>query len=286
MLPSILAPKGYRARSKLAVAFQQYFEKYTLGRTKSSAMIQARYSANTHHGLTSMNQGRLKVGTLLGILANTIPSIFYLLIHVYSDPKLLHDIRHEIESSSVSSIPGETAQYLRVLTMRERCSLLHAAFQELLRIHALGAGSRFVREDITLDNQYLLSKGMVVQMPMVVMHSDPSAWGVNVKDFQPRRFLKRSDNQKEIKQNMTMYRPFGGGASMCPGRHFVTLEAMALAACMILRFDITPTDRQWIIPRQKQESLATNVFPPEHDVKVKIRKRKGFEGVKWNFVMD
>ncbi|MCJ1402778.1 hypothetical protein MMC11_005999 [Xylographa trunciseda] len=284
VFPSIIVPKGNRARSELGVAFQQYFEHYTPGQTQSSTMIQARQSANTNHGVSSWSQGRLEVGTLLGILANTIPSIFYLLVHVYSDQTLLQDIRDEVETTSVS-VASPTRRTVHIMKMREKCLLLHSTFQELLRMHALGAGARFVREDTMLDNQYLLKKGMVIQMPMAVMHSDPSIWGPDVASFRPRRFLKHSEATQGSKQKATAYRPFGGGASMCPGRHFVTLEALALTAYMVLRFDLSPSTSEWNIPAQKQESLATNVFPPEQDIFVKFSKRKGFEEVNWAFDM-
>ena len=275
--PDIIAPRGSRARSQLAYAFQQYFESYIPENAQSSAMIEARYSANTRYGITSQNQGRLEAGTLLGILANTIPSVFYMLIHVYSDPVLLQDIRNELETTSVSTDPDKTKRQLRILTMREKCQLLHSTFQELLRVHALGASARFVREDIMLNNQYLLKKGMIVQMPMAVMHSDPAVWGPDVKDFQPRRFLHR--------QNSSAYRPFGGGSSLCPGRHFVTLETLALTACMVLNFDLEPLNGQWTVPHQRQESLATNVFPPERDIKVRVLRRRGRDDEEWGFVM-
>lgn len=247
-------------------------------------MVQARYAANTKYGISPWNQGRLEVGTLLGILANTIPSAFYMLIHVYSDQALLQDIRDELEANCVTGSTPETKRFLSVVTMREKCHLLYSTFQELLRVHAQGAGARYVREDTILDDQYLLKRGMVVQMPMAVMHSDPLVWGADVADFQPRRFLKQIDTSKGFKQNLTAYRPFGGGASLCPGRHFVTLEVLALTALMVLRFDIAPSNGQWSIPAQRQESLATNVFPPEKDIKVKITRRYGFENVEWDFV--
>lgn len=283
--PSLLAPKGNRARSELGLAFQSYFEQYTPKHSQTAAVIEARYSTNTQYGVSSWNQGRLEVGVLLGILANTIPAIFYMLIHIFSDPDLLRDIREEIDATSVLCVTGETTRYLRILTMREKCVLLQSTFQELLRVHALGSSVRYVREDILLQDQYLLKKGMVVQMPMAVMHSDISAWGADVKEFQPRRFLKLRNDVREFKTNATAYRPFGGGTSLCPGRHFVTLEAMALAACFVLRFDVMPVGEKWNIPRQKQESMATNVFPPEEDIKVKIKKRQGCEDVHWDFVM-
>lgn len=248
-------------------------------------MIRARHSAATKYGVTPWNQGRLEVGTLLGVLANTIPSSFYMLVHIYSDPALLQDIRDELEATSIWNVPGERTRSLCIITMREKCHLLLSTFQELLRLHALGVGARFVREDTLLDGQYLLKKGMVVQMPMAVMHSDPSIWGPDAQEFQPRRFLKQNAAENESKAALTAYRPFGGGASMCPGRHFVTLEVLALAACMILRFDIVPSHGEWIIPEPKQESLATNVFPPKKDLKVRVTQRQGFEDIGWDFIM-
>ncbi|MCJ1437074.1 hypothetical protein MMC27_006459 [Xylographa pallens] len=285
IFPGIIVPKGNRARTELGIAFQKYFEHYVPGQTQSSAMIQARQSANSNHGLSSWNQGRLEVGTLLGVLANTVPSVFYLLVHIYSDQALLRDIRGELELTCVSTM-SPAKRTLHIMTMREKCLLLHSTFQELLRVHALGAGARFVREDTMLDDQYLLKKGMVIQMPMAVMHSDPLIWGPDVESFQPRRFLKHSEATQGSKQKATAYRPFGGGASLCPGRHFVTLEALALTAYMVLRFDMSPSDGQWSIPAQKQESLATNVFPPEKDILVKFSQRKGFENANWAFDMQ
>ena len=287
LAPRLFAPKGDHARSELGAAFQQYFEQCDPKRGRGSALSEARRTINAHYGLTSWNQGRLEVGVLLGILANTIPAIFYLLVHILSDPMLLQEIREELESACLQYDAAAKTQYLKILTMREKCVILHSSFQEVLRVHALGSSVRYVREDIILQDQYLLKKGMVVQMPMAVMHSDPSSWGTDVDEFQPRRFLKLANvnNTKEGKSSATAYRPFGGGASLCPGRHFVTLEAMAVTASFILRFDAVPVDGGWRIPAQKQESMATNVFPPERDIRVDIRERQGYEGVKWDFVM-
>ena len=276
VLPSVFAPKGHRARRELGTAFQHYFEDYVSA--QSAAMIQGRHSANTRHGISSFNEGRLEVGTLIGVLANTVPAIFYTLVHIYSDRNLISDIRNELEKSGFLGTPEAISKKPNLLSMPESCPLLYSTWQEILRVHALGAGSRYILEDVMLDDHYLLRKGMVVQMPMAVMHSDAAAWGEDVKDFQPRRFLKQNTTRNGgFKQNLTAYRPFGGGASMCPGRHFVTLEIMGMAACMLARFDLVPLDGQWNIPHQKQESLATNVFPPEIDIGVKfvMRERLG-----------
>ena len=225
-------------------------------------MIRGRHSANTCHGISSFNEGRLEVGTLIGVLANTVPAIFYTLVHIYSDPRLTSDIRNELEKSGFLGTPEATSEKPNLLSMPENCPLLYSTWQEVLRVHALGAGSRYILEDVMLDDHYLLRKGMVVQMPMAVMHSDAAAWGEDVKDFQPRRFVKQDTTRKGgFKQNLTAYRPFGEGASMCPGRHFVTLEVMGMAACMLARFDLVPIDGEWNFPARSRRVWPPMFFP-------------------------
>ena len=284
-LPNVLAPKGHHARAVLASAFQEYFENYGVRGIRSSAMTKARYTANTKHGISFQDQGRVEVGTLLGILANTIPSAFYMISRVYSNTERLEGIRRELETTCVTRDSRTKSCKLNVLVMREKAHLLHATFQEMLRVHAKGAGARYVREDTLLNKQYLLKKGMIIHMPMAIMHSDPRIWGPDAGNFRPEHFLKQPDANKDNKSQSVVYRPFGGGASMCPGRHFVTLEVMALTALMILRYDITPLDGHWQIPKQKQESLATNVFPPASDIRVGIKERLGLEDTVWQFAM-
>lgn len=282
LFPSLLAPKGAKARATLGTAFQRYFENFD--QAQSSAMIKARYASNIKYGITPWNQGRLEVGTLIGILANTIPSAFFMLVHIYSDSALLREVREELEARAVSvSAANKTVRTLHAGSIREKCPLLSSVWQELLRVHARGASSRFVREDVMLDGKYLLKKNMVVQMPMAAMHLDPRIWGDDAACFQPRRFL---DGNHKTARSTAAYRPFGGGTSMCPGRHFVTLESLALTAYILLRFDVSPSKGPWFIPAAKQESLATNVFPPAEDIKVRIGKREGYEEVEWSFEIN
>lgn len=72
---------------------------------------------------------------------------------------------------------------------------------------------------------------------------------------------------------------------MCPGRHFVMLEILPLTTWMVMRFDLEPVEGERKIPKQKRESLATNVFPPVKDVRVKVTRRRDCEDVYWEFVM-
>ena len=275
----------------LGSAFENYFNNFDPNSSQISAMVKSRYVTNTKYGISTWNQGRLEVGTLIGILANTIPSTFYMLVNIYSNPSLLQSIRAELETNSVSTT-SPASKILHVLAVRDQSPLLLSTWNELLRLYARGASSRLVLEDTWLDNRYLLRKNMVVQMPTAVMHTDPKVWGPDAHVFNARRFMKSDDSNNSGKSSAgrsgAAYRPFGGGSALCPGRHFVTMEVMTLTAWLVLRFDMEPLENggKWVVPEQKQESLATNVFPPGEDVRVRIVERKGYEGVEWGFEVD
>ena len=281
-----MASKAYRARYNLGSGFRKYFEKYTPGQTRSSAFTLLRHTINTKYNLTPWNAARLEIGILLGFLANTLPTIFYVLVHLYNDPKLLRQVRSELESKCVETSLDGTKRILQVLTMQRHCSLLQATFKEVLRHHALGSSVRYVREDMLLDGKYLLKEGMVVQVPMAVLHRDRSAWGEDFQCFRPTRFLKSADGpDTDLKPNPSAFRPFGGGTSLCPGRHLATLQITALTALMVLRFDMEPVDGSWIVPPSRQDSMATNVFPPEHDIHVRLISRQASAAEEWTFNM-
>ena len=292
IMPSILARKGDRGRRLLYKAFGEYYEKNSY--LQSSALTRSRYEAGIRNGVDKTNIAQLEVGSLIGVLVNTIPSAFWMFIHVFSEPSLLRDLREEVLSTSVSVVrdqkTSKTTKYLNVTTMKQKCSLLYSTSQEVFRHHSLGATVRTVLNDTMLNNEYLLKKDSVVQIPTSVLHFEPSIWGDNARDFQPRRFLKQQEpiNGKTNKPKTAAgFRPFGGGYHLCPGRHFASTEILSLTAMLIMKYDIEPISGSWNdVPQPKQKSLATAVFNPERDFKVKISRRKEAEDITWAFSMN
>ena len=292
IVPSLLARKGHRGRHLLFKAFGEYYDKECY--LQSSALTRARYEAGIKNGVDVTNIARLEVGSLIGVLVNTIPAAFWMFIHVFSEPSLLQDLREEVASTSVSMIrnerTGKTTNVLNITTMKRKCNLLYATSQEVFRMHSLGATVRTVLSDTMLNNEYLLKKDSVVQVPTSVLHFDPTIWGDSASDFQPRRFLKQQElvNGKSFKPKTAAgFRPFGGGYHLCPGRHFASTEILSLTAMLVMKYDIEPLRGSWKdVPRPKQKSLATAVFNPERDIKVKISRRKKSEDVAWAFSMN
>jgi hypothetical protein len=73
--------------------------------------------------------------------------------------------------------------------------------------------------------------------------------------------------------------PFGGGASLCPGRRFARNEIKALVAVLLLRFDMqlalstadTTTNGR---PSFDGSRAGLGIFPPAHSPRLTITPRK------------
>ena len=281
--PKLFARKGHRARVRLAGAFARYFSRFRLGH--SSAFIEGHYETAAKFGMTPQHMGQIEVGTLIGILVNTIPTLFYMLHSICADETLLRDVRAEVEACITIGSEIDLRSTGKRLSMdstkiREACPLLVSVFQEVLRFYSRGATARLVLEDTMLNEQYLLKKDAVIIMPTSVIHSNSSVWGS--AEFNPRRFVKTKDGPRR-NAPAAAYRPFGGGYAMCPGRHFAAVEILALTAMLVHQYDIKPVSGEWKLPTAVQPSLAVNVFPPKEDVRVWMVPREGLEDVEWVF---
>lgn len=112
-------------------------------------------------------------------------------------------------------------------------------------------------------------------IPSTVQHSSSAAWGENVHEFHHKRFVKSPDTKKP---NPVAFRAFGGGATLCPGRHFASTEILAFASVILLRFDIKPLGGGgWDTAAYKQTNAAFRL--PNHDIDVELIPR---DNKKWH----
>lgn len=81
-------------------------------------------------------------------------------------------------------------------------------------------------------NGYLLPKGHLVSVYPIHTHHMPEWWS-NPDQFDPERF---SPERAEHKKHMFQWIPFGGGAHMCLGQHFASLQVKAILHQVLLRF--------------------------------------------------
>ena len=127
IMPSIFARKGHRGQQLLYKAFGEYFDNGHY--IQNSTLTKARFEAGVKNGVDNTNIARLEVGSMIGLLVNTILSAFWMFIHVFSDPFLLRDLRNEKRSANVSVAQdertGKTTKFLDVTSMKQRCTLLY-----------------------------------------------------------------------------------------------------------------------------------------------------------------
>ncbi|KAI2628052.1 cytochrome P450 [Hypomontagnella submonticulosa] len=278
VLPSITARKPIAARTKVARAFEEYYK--AGGVEQASAYAKNRYQVEVNNKFPLEDTARSSVGGTIALLVNTVPSVFWVLLHLYQYPGLLQEVRDEVDACiQVSAGAGQSAdstlKIIDMVSLKDKCPLLLSAYQEVLRYRTIGASVREVMEDTHLG-PYLLKKGAMVQMPSRVIHTDEALWGNT--DFQPRRFLAE---EKKTRPRDMCFRAFGGGKTLCPGRHFATNEILAVAALFIARFDMKPLDGEWKFPTTANTNVAAAVMGPDYDVEVEIATREGFQGVRW-----
>ena len=281
--PSVFAPKGVNGREKLFEALDEYIQKN--GHESGSGVIKARCRISKKYGLSREEISRFEVASTIGLLVNTSPTTFWTMFHIFSNPALLDEIRQEIDSAASPTGPVECkiSRRLDVTQIKETCPLLYSTFQEVLRVGSFSASARVVMKDTLINDQYLLKKDSIVQMPSAVIHADSVVWGPNAAGFDPRRFLKRDARKGDQKQHPGAFRTFGGGVSLCPGRHFATASILSIVAMFAMRYDMVSLSGNWVAPEPDVSSIVPGILPPRTDIKVRITKRKDFEPSHWIF---
>lgn len=164
--------------------------------------------------------------------------------------------------------------------IRTKCPILLSTFKETIRYRSLGTQVRLCLEDQLIDGRYLLKKGGIVMIPQLVQHTSVDAWGSDVHEFDHRRFVKghtSAGHRKNI--NLTAFRAFGGGHTICPGRHFSSTEIIAFAALVVLQFDIEPIGAggdgvgRWEEPTWANSPMVSTFHIPDKDFKVFVKPR-------------
>ncbi|PSN74430.1 cytochrome P450 [Corynespora cassiicola Philippines] len=288
--PKIIARKAYYGLEKMTAGFVEYINNG--GFDGAYEMLYKRWKAHQEVGISIEDQARLEIGMCLGINVNASGSSFWVLNHIFSRPELLAELREEIQQNAVES-PG-VISYTR---LRDSCPLLNSVYRETLRLAAPLTSARYVTKDTIIADTYLLRADNVVQIVGGVIHSDQQIWGPDVDEFNPRRFLYSASGHKTGADGVTSddksqqihsaaFRAYGGGVTLCPGRHFAQLEVLGYVAVMALAFDLLPPKGQekvqWDPPKQDKQVLIA-VVKPTRPVNVRVQRRESVEHVKWAF---
>ncbi|PQE10909.1 hypothetical protein CJF32_00007747 [Rutstroemia sp. NJR-2017a WRK4] len=286
-LPSFLAPRAYRGRAAIKAAFTSYYA--ASHHLTASALVKTRLECAQSWGFSSEDISNFEISTLFLATTNTAPTSFWLLVNILQNPSLISSIRSEISNiiRNKKAPDGAEECIMDTTLFQSRCPILVAAFQETLRLVDAATSIRSITQDVLLTSPtststYLLKAGNTIQLPSGVTHLSPSIWGPDVNSFNPYRFLPSTTAalSKDQKRKQTQgYFPFGGGKHLCPGKRLATTQILAFVAAIVMGCEV----RGARVPERAFQKLGTAVRKPEGDVLVGVKRRRGWEGVRWKF---
>ncbi|GAW20433.1 hypothetical protein ANO14919_099390 [Xylariales sp. No.14919] len=286
LLPQWFSTRGIRNRKVVADAFQRYF--LNGHHEYASALVKDLYTIECPYGFSPSDRSFLEVGNAFASLSNTYAAVFWLTFHVFSSPAALRRIRKEVSGITTTSMnktrDNQTFRHtLDITKVNSHCPFLVSTFKETLRLHSADISLRQVCKDTVLDNTYYLKKGAMIVIPSTSIHTDSRIWGPDVLSFIHDRFLptKVSATQRK-KVSPAALRSFGGGASLCPGRHLATNQIMIWISMLVMCFDIEPTSGSWDQPATDKSNMPSSIMSATHDVEVRFTPRQFYNDGVWD----
>jgi len=249
------------AKARVTNALQKYFHVPAEQRSADIWFTKAMEAEMRELGLSSDEIGVMMMTVYWGLTTNARRAAFWVLTYSLYTPGLIDVLRAETAPALVDP-SGVDFGYLA-----EKCPRLTAVWHETLRMAASAASVRFLTHDASI-NGWILRKGNRVMIPFRKIHTDTSVFGEDAGEFKPDRFLK----DPELHRSM---RAFGGGATMCPGRHMAKLWVCTYVTMMIHKFDLVLEGDQ-PFPLAQEESPSLGIMASKgDDLLVRLKPRQG-----------
>ncbi|KAH7098576.1 cytochrome P450 [Auriculariales sp. MPI-PUGE-AT-0066] len=226
-IPRFMARKAYGDRDKIMDAFAEYLQDES-NRDQGSPMIWDRDDQMVERGMNPLDRAKYTYSAYAALMTNSVPISASLLVHIFYDKKLLARIREEI--APVFAGGRDITSIDQVQALLNDCPILRAAFNEALRVYSPAASNRRVVEETEVSG-YTLKAGKHALIPSYSHHRTESAFGQHTNAFWPDRFLAGGGGDPK------QVRAFGGGTTLCSGRHFASNEVMSYVAAVIWRCD-------------------------------------------------
>ncbi|KAK1397186.1 Secologanin synthase [Heracleum sosnowskyi] len=114
-----------------------------------------------------------------------------------------------------------------------RLKVLNMILLETLRLYPAGVVlGRSISKDTKLGDTFLPG-GILLHLPVILMHHDKEIWGDDAKEFKPERF---SEGVLKATKGKAVFFPFSMGPRVCIGQNFAMLESKLAIAMILQRF--------------------------------------------------
>jgi cytochrome P450 len=155
---------------------------------------------------------------------------------------------------------------LDVKYLASRCPRLNGIWLEVLRLSASSTALRYITEDQWLGD-FLVREGGTILISARQLHYNHSVFGEDAENFDAERFLKLPHLQRS-----SSFRPFGGGKTLCPGRHLAKWMVFSFVAIVFRRYDVELAKAQ-SFPRYEECKPAIGIIHGSDDVVLRLKGR-------------
>jgi len=221
----------------------------------------------------------LMASELFAIEANALYTIYWFITFCLRTPSNMDSIVHEIDSARDAWVASHPDVPLTATTfaqfMKDSTAdfpLLTSGLQETLRLCTSTFSLREVVETTEFAG-YQFNAGDLITCATRAVHMDEEIYE-NPTEFVLDRYVdttKKFFKDGKVVQNYHM--PFGGGVSICEGRHFAMAEMKTFIAILLTyaTIEVAPHS-SW--PQLRMERIGTGIIPPRGDVHVRIGRKK------------
>ncbi len=211
--------------------------------------------------------GRVDLSVLWAALANTIPAAFWTLAHLAVDAEARARVVREVRDHAAGG--GTVAPASPYALPR-----LQSAISEALRLSSASITLRRAQRPtaLTLDDgrTWAVREGDLVCLFPWLMHHDGEIFA-EPERFRDERFLPGAPPfTKGGRRLATPLMPYGGGVSLCPGRHLANTEIRQFVFAVLARFDLEATGAA--VPPADHTRAGLGVLPPRGDFTVRLRR--------------
>ena len=141
--------------------------------TTASRLIQQRSKAWVRHGISMNDKARLDVINGHGSLSNTVSIAFWTLYYILFDSMTLQSVRNAVETLLHSEEKGcNVARHEIDIRKIREVLILKSLMYKTLRYYYGGSQRRFILEDSSLSDRYMLRKNSLVITPRHSVHFD------------------------------------------------------------------------------------------------------------------
>ena len=221
------------------------------------------------------DEASFMAGLLFASLTNSVPMTTWVLAMLFTHPDAMHAVSEELSSTlpvrALDEEEGEEDRWTR--QQLAACRVTMSAIDETLRMTVSPSPMRVALADTTISSTtgttYRIRKGDTVAIVAALTHADGRVFA-DPERYHFDRFLSPEPLTLEGQKVPHALMPFGGGVSLCPGRHWAKNEILAFVAMIVqhLQWELEGSQQ---LPERDKKRLG--VFGAKTPLRLRYRYR-------------